>query len=203
MSILNILMRILKNCGIKYEEQDVRTILLWCKCNELPAIAKTAFDTETWEEAGKKLSEAASKGDQVATQSLTMWQFVKDSLAQLWAEKLLLRVLLTPSLLLSQCRLLHSPCPRHHNSPLLKGFNRLWENRSMLHQYLSLSLVIPHHLEPPLIGLSDTEGTGTGRTHCVNRAGVPVSSVVTELCSASPGQVTIAGPDPAKFWKHL
>jgi len=57
--------------------------------------------------------------------------------------------------------------------------------------------------EPPVIDLSDTGGTGTGRTRCINRARAPESSVVTELFSVSPVLVTIAGPDPAKFWKHL
>ena len=32
---------------------------------------------------------------------------------------------------------------------------------------------------------------------------MPGFSVVTELFSVSPACVTIAGPDPAKFWKHL
>jgi len=57
--------------------------------------------------------------------------------------------------------------------------------------------------EPPLIDLSDTGGTGMEDTCCINRAGAPESSVVTELCSVSPTRVTIAGSDPAKFWKHL
>jgi len=86
-SILNVLMSILKKRAIKYEEWAVRTLLLWCKRNELPATAKTTFDIETWEKAGKKLFEAASKGDQVATHYLMMWQLVKDSLAQLRADK--------------------------------------------------------------------------------------------------------------------
>jgi len=46
-SILNVLMHILKKRGIKYEERAVRTLLLCCKCNELPATAITAFDIET------------------------------------------------------------------------------------------------------------------------------------------------------------
>jgi len=61
--------------------------LLWCKRNELPTTAKTSFHIETWEEAGKKTFEAASKGDQVTTQSLMTWWLVKDSLAQLRADK--------------------------------------------------------------------------------------------------------------------
>jgi len=86
-SILNILMRVLRKRDIKYEERAVRTLLLCCNRNELPATAKTAFDIETWEKAEKELFEAASKGDQVATQSLTMWRLVKDSLSHLRARK--------------------------------------------------------------------------------------------------------------------
>jgi len=54
-SILNILMSVLEKCSIQYEERALRTLLLWCKRNELPATAKTAFDIETWEKAGRKL----------------------------------------------------------------------------------------------------------------------------------------------------
>jgi len=123
-------------------------LLLWCKHNELPATAKTALDIESWEEAGKKLFEAASKGDQVATQSLTTWQLVKDSLALLRADKKAKATAASATDPKPSPRTVSLPslCPRHHNSPLLKGLHRLQENWSMLHQYLSLILVIPHCL---------------------------------------------------------
>ena len=149
-SILNVLMHILKKRGIKYEERAVRTLLLCCKCNELPATAITAFDIETWEKAEKKLLEAASKGDQVATQYLMTWRLVKDSLAQLCVDKK------AKAAAASAMDPETSPQPVSPSTflvphgtttpPLLKGLNRLQENQSMLHQYLSLSLVIPHYL---------------------------------------------------------
>jgi len=199
-------MRILKKCGIKYEEQAVRTLLLWCKRNELPATAKTAFDIETWEEAGKKLFEAASKGDQVATQTLTIWRLVKDSLAQLRADKK------AKAAAASATDPEPSPRPASPSTfpvpmaPQLPPTEGAQQTVGESVNAASVPLPDSRHSsspEPPLIDLSDTGCTGTEHTRCINRAGAPESSVVTDLFSVSPVRVTIAGPHPAKFLKHL
>ena len=184
----------------------MRTLLLWCKRNELPATAKTTFDIETWEKAGKKLFEAASKGDQVATHYLMMWQLVKDSLAQLQADKKAKAAAASatdpkpPSWPVSPPTF---PLPTAPQLPPTEGAQHT-AGESVDPASIPLP-ESPHSSspEPPLIDLSDTGGTGMEDTCCINRAGAPESSVVTDLFSVSPVRVTIAGPHPAKFLKHL
>ncbi|CAM9136880.1 unnamed protein product, partial [Bubo scandiacus] len=82
-SILHILTKILEKRGIKYEEKAICTLLLWCKRNGVPADALSAFNLETWREAGNTLFEAATRGDTIAASSFTTWQQIQESPKQL------------------------------------------------------------------------------------------------------------------------
>jgi len=153
----------------------------------------------------RKETEAASNGDQVATQSLMTWRLVKDSLAQLQGnKKAKVAAVSATDPELSPRPVLPSAFPTPM-APQLPPTEEAQQTAGESVDATSIPLPESCHFplpEPPLIDLSDTGGTGTGHTRCINRIRVPGSSV-TELFSVSPTHVTITGPDSANFWKRL
>ena len=86
-SMLMMLIDIFEKRSMKYNKKAVRTLLGWCKVNDVLVMLKNVSSIQTWQSAGKLLFEAASRGDKIAITLLTTWRLVLDLLKQLKVDR--------------------------------------------------------------------------------------------------------------------
>ncbi|PKU37415.1 endogenous retrovirus group k member 5 gag poly [Limosa lapponica baueri] len=72
--------------GIKYEEYKIKLTLKWLKAKGEKADSVTAFAIETWQRAGEKIWEAASRGDAIVAEIMTTWRLILETLKEKQAE---------------------------------------------------------------------------------------------------------------------
>ncbi|CAM9195537.1 unnamed protein product, partial [Bubo scandiacus] len=85
--ILTMWKLLLQRRGVKVDDAVLRKMLLWSKEQGYEASTVTAFSVSKWEELGQKLLENASQGNKNATDLLTTWRLLKETLKDFKVEK--------------------------------------------------------------------------------------------------------------------
>ncbi|PKU38644.1 endogenous retrovirus group k member 5 gag poly [Limosa lapponica baueri] len=85
-AICTLLLKILQSKGIKYDEYKLRLTLKWLKAKGEKADSVTAFAIDTWQRAGEKIWEAASRGDATAAETMATWRLILETLKEKQAE---------------------------------------------------------------------------------------------------------------------
>uniref|UniRef100_A0A8B9U473 CCHC-type domain-containing protein n=1 Tax=Anas zonorhyncha TaxID=75864 RepID=A0A8B9U473_9AVES len=86
-AIVKLLTQLLKERGVKNEPFKIKLLLKFLRKQGFPSMASTVFDVKTWDQAGKILWEAASRGDTDAAEVITTWWLVTETLRSWQAEK--------------------------------------------------------------------------------------------------------------------
>uniref|UniRef100_A0A8V5GV18 Uncharacterized protein n=1 Tax=Melopsittacus undulatus TaxID=13146 RepID=A0A8V5GV18_MELUD len=85
--MLKLFQHILSERGIKYDNETLKRLLLWCKEKKLIVELGEAFKIETWEKVGLCLWDDISQGSKEAKPLATLWRLLKDTLTTMKAEK--------------------------------------------------------------------------------------------------------------------
>ncbi|XP_071666164.1 uncharacterized protein [Patagioenas fasciata] len=86
-AIVKILLHILSMRGLKYEESNIRRLLVCCRTNGYPTEAEKAFKIELWDDIGQKLWDKVSDGDKEAKSLATAWKLIISTLKEFKAER--------------------------------------------------------------------------------------------------------------------
>ncbi|KAK4814001.1 hypothetical protein QYF61_004631 [Mycteria americana] len=86
-AIVNLLMQLLKRIGVKYDSHKIKLLLKFLQKQGTPSTVSVVFDAKTWEQAGQQIWEAARRGDTTATEVMTTWRLVTETLRLWQAEK--------------------------------------------------------------------------------------------------------------------
>uniref|UniRef100_A0A8V5GP28 Uncharacterized protein n=1 Tax=Melopsittacus undulatus TaxID=13146 RepID=A0A8V5GP28_MELUD len=86
-AMLKLFQHILSERGIKYDDETLQRLLLWCKEKQLIVCVGEAFKIETWEKVGACLWHDISQGSKEARPLATLWRLLKDTLTAMKAEK--------------------------------------------------------------------------------------------------------------------
>ncbi|XP_065718033.1 uncharacterized protein [Patagioenas fasciata] len=85
--IVKLLLHILSMRGLKYEESNIRRLLVWCRTNGYPTEAEKVFKIELWDDIGQKLWDKVSNGDKEAKSLATTWKLIISTLKEFKAER--------------------------------------------------------------------------------------------------------------------
>ncbi|KAK4822300.1 hypothetical protein QYF61_012999 [Mycteria americana] len=86
-AILKLLMQLLTKRGVKYDPYKIKLLLKFLQKQGAPSTVSAVFDVKTWEQVREKIWEAASRGDTTATEVMTTWRLVTETLRSWQAEK--------------------------------------------------------------------------------------------------------------------
>ncbi|XP_071662293.1 uncharacterized protein [Patagioenas fasciata] len=85
--ILRLLLHILSKRGVKYEESNLKRLLIWCRGSGFPADLLGIFQIETWEKVGTVLWKAASHSEKYILGLVTTWKLIITTVKQIKPEK--------------------------------------------------------------------------------------------------------------------
>ncbi|XP_064901107.1 uncharacterized protein LOC135577188 [Columba livia] len=85
-AIVKLLLHILFMRGLKYEESNIRRLLVWCRTNGYPIEAEKALKIELRDDIGQKLWDQVSDGDKNAESLATAWKLILSALKEFEAK---------------------------------------------------------------------------------------------------------------------